>query len=177
MGMKKFVIGLLLLAIILFGAAVSMKEERMPAEMPNDFNFIVAYGRNAKNKIDSFKGEYTKDLVMAGSATCKITFTDEEMRKIYTEMQRIDIINYPLNYTPPYVDNPKSGLIADVTSYSTYYFKVQFGNEIKEINWVDRNKSQASDARQLHTLIRKVMEIVETKEEYKKLPKAKGGYL
>lgn len=175
--MKK-VIGILFLSLIMvLTITISINKERMPIQMPNDFNFIIAYGYNAKNKIDTFKGEYTKDLVEDGSATCKIKFTEDEMRKIYEEMKKIDIVNYPRQFTPPYRDNPKSGIEAEATSYSTYYFIIQIDGKVKEINWVDKNLSQASDVKQLHELIRRVMEIVEDKDEYKKLPPQNGAYL
>lgn len=177
--MKKIIIMLFLLLIVVIGIGGSSIEEimRMPSEMPKDFKFIIAYGHNAKNKIDTFENEYTKDLVTEGSATCKITFTDDEIKNIYKEMQRINIVNYPRDFRPPYKDNPEPGITARATPYSTYYFKVQVSDKVKEISWIDRNMSQASTAKQLHGLIRTIMEIVETKEEYKNLPEPKGGYL
>ena len=177
--MKKIIIMLFLLLTVVLGIGGSSIEKimLMPSDMPKDFNFIIAYGHNAKNKIDTFENEYTKDLVIDGSATCKITFTDDEIKKIYKEMQRINIVNYPKDFAPPYKDNPEPGITTRVTPYSTYYFKVQVGSKIKEINWIDNNMSQASTAKQLHGLIRTIMEIVEAKEEYKKLPEPKGGYI
>src|SRR3990172_11203851 len=77
----------------------------MPQRMPDDFNFVLRFGIEAgmgsKNVLDTFKGTFTKDLVMAGSVTTKLRLTNKEMQAIYEKMRDVEVWRYPEQYSPP----------------------------------------------------------------------------
>ncbi|MDD5702976.1 MAG: hypothetical protein PHU23_13115, partial [Dehalococcoidales bacterium] len=78
----------------------SVPDEVMPAAMPDDFDFIVTYGVGGLNAMDTFKGLYTRDLIEAGTADAPVQLSQQEMMQIYSEMRRINIMQYPYTYSP-----------------------------------------------------------------------------
>lgn len=139
-------------------------------EIPKDFNFVLKYGVGAKNILDTFKGDYTKDLISSKeeTATVKLKLTQEEMKNIYNEMIKINILGYPQVFIPYAETRVKPNI--------TYYLKIQINGKVNEIYWSDQNESRAGQAVKLRNLIENVIKIIETKEEYKKMPPAEGGY-
>lgn len=142
---------------------------QMPENKPSDFNFVLNYGVEAKNQLDTQKEMFTKDMVMDPSVTTTLKLTDEEMDEIYTLMKNINILNYPDNF------NPFSNSL--MTPYSTYSFKIIVNGKEKNINWKDESGSNNKEAVDLRNLIKRIQEIIYSKDEYKKLPEAKGGYV
>jgi hypothetical protein len=140
----------------------------LPNTKPKDFNFVFNYGVNAKNQLDTIKGQYTKDMVIDPSVTTNLILSDEEMSIIYSEMKKINILNYPENF------NPKSNMHR--TPFETYSIKIAIDGKEKYIYWKDENISESKKAIELRVLFKKIQEIIINKEQYKKLPVANGGY-
>lgn len=162
-------ISVLCLLLILFSLiGCSSANNRLPNEKPKDFNFTLNYGVNAKNQLNTTNGQYTKDMVNEPSVTTNLKISDEEMKSIYLEMKRVNILHYPDNF------NPKSNMLQ--TPFQTYSLKIIFNGKEKNIYWKDESVSEAKEAVQLRQLFTRIQEIVVNKEEYKKLPAAKGGY-
>ncbi|MDP4142908.1 MAG: hypothetical protein Q8936_00290 [Bacillota bacterium] len=141
---------------------------QLPEKKPSDFNFVLNYGVNAKNQLDTIKGTYTKDLVAAPSVTTPLKLSEKEMNEIYSRMKDINIISYPENFYP------KSNMFK--TPYDTYSIKIIANGKEKTINWKDESVSDSKEAVQLRGLFIKIHSIVSEKEEYKKLPRQTGGY-
>lgn len=134
----------------------------------NNFDFKIGFDVDAKNVIDTFNDTFTKDLV-PGSAITNLVFTDEEMKSIYEEMKKIDILKYPDTF------DPESNIC--MTPYCTYNIKVQIDGRIKEIYWNDEKSSQVPEAIALRNLIVHIRDIIYSKDEYKKMPEVKGVYV
>ena len=90
------------------------------------------------------------------------------MNSIYSDMKKINILNYPEDY------NPKSNMMR--TPFETYSLKIIFDGSEKNISWKDENVSKTKEAVQLRELFLKIQGIIIGKDEYKKLPPANGGY-
>ena len=170
--MKLFVkIIFLCLFIVQFSlVGCSSKESKngLPDVKPQDFNFVFSYGVNSKNGLNTIKGQYTKDMVIDPAVTTKLILSDEEMNSIYSDMKKINILNYPEDY------NPKSNMMR--TPFETYSLKIIFDGGEKNISWKDENVSKTKEAVQLRELFLKIQGIIIGKDEYKKLPPANGGY-
>ncbi len=134
----------------------------------NNFDFKIGFDVDAKNVIDTFNDTFTKDLV-PGSAITNLVFTEEEMKSIYEEMKKIDILTYSDTFDP-------EGNIR-ITPYCTYNIKVQIDGRIKEIYWKDENISEVPEAIALRNLIVHIRDIIYSKDEYKKMPEVNGGYI
>ena len=141
-----------------------------------DFDFELQYGIGAKNIINTFTDEYTKDLVIDGTITTKLVLSEKDKEAIYNKMMEIEIISYPSVFKPPYQENPKPDMEVKVTPHSTYYFIIAINGNHKEIFWNDTNGSSTSKANNLRSLIYFINNIITEKGEYKKLPEANGGY-
>lgn len=160
------------LALVLALLGTAACHNRSPRE--SDFNLIFKYGVGARNVLDTFQGTFTKDMIIDPPISVDLCLSEAEMNSIYQKMVEIDFFNYPDSfsiYVPP--DTP----IAIVTPYASYYFKVEYNSQIKELWWEDEIVQEDEKADKLRELIKLIMDIVESKEEYQKLPKPRSGYL
>jgi hypothetical protein len=139
-----------------------------------DFNFIFKYGVTGITALDTYRGTYTKDMVKDPSVTVNLTLTPAEMDSIYQKMVEIDFFKYPDEFS---VTVPEGERRAEVTPYSTYYFQVTYGEKTKEVLWHDKLANPDDMADKLRGLIKLILNIIESKEEYKQLPTANGGYI
>ena len=147
------------------------------AQNDHGFHFILKYGIGGKNILNTFDGTYTKDMIVEPSFKTKLSLSKEELNTIKNEMEEIKIFGYPEEYSPRENDGPPSDIVSLNEPHSTYYFKIRIGDKVKEIFWVDSNGSIARKAIKLRSLIRRIQKMIVGKEEYKKLPPTKGGYL
>jgi len=139
------------------------------------FDLIFKYGVGARNELNTFEGTYTKDMVIDPPITADLSLTQEELDGIYQRMLEINFFEYPDTFSV-FVEAGED--VAYFTPFSTYYFKILYDSKIKELWWSD-NIFKAEDdekANGLRELIKFIREIVESKEEYKNLPPARGGY-
>lgn len=157
-----------LIVISLVGCNSTSTENQLPESRPKNFNFVFKYGVNAKNQIDTIKGQYIKDMVLEPSITTDLKLSDEEMNTIYLEMKKINILNYSESF------NQKGNTLQ--TPFETYSIKIIIDNKEKNIYWKDENVSKTKEAIKLRELFKKIQEIIINKEEYKKLPISKDGY-
>lgn len=135
----------------------------------DSFDFVFKYGVGAKNKINTFNGTFTKDLVLDPPVTTKLTLTNEEKSQILQRMVDMDLFNLPDNFP----GNP-SFL---VTPQTDYYIKVQNGSQTKEITWSTNSLIETNTQSSLEQLVSYLIDIIEQKPEYKSLPNARGGYI
>lgn len=150
-------------------AEMANQEAGMPADMPDDFNFVVrfGYGDVTKNEINTFQGTVTKDLITKGTATAHLKFTPNEMREIYGKMREINIIA------------PKKFATSRNCSQSPSNedeWTVTVDGKTESFSWTDRNCELSDDAIALLELRNFIQSIVNAKEAYQALPAAEGGY-
>ncbi|MEW9673907.1 hypothetical protein [Ammoniphilus sp. 3BR4] len=146
------------------------KNNIMPKQMPQDFEFLVKYGVGNKNILNTFEDTFTKDMVVDPAITINLKLSQEEMKTIYDEMRRINILDYPTRF------DPESNIIE--TPHQSYYLKIQISGEQKEIYWEQGISSGEDEAIKLKELIDWYIrdEIIQSRPEYKKLPEPRGGY-
>ena len=201
---KKLAYGILIaciLAVVGFGLFVLNKQSPMPpitstppitpapsipstppiTPSESNFNLIFAYGVGAKNRLDTFKGIYTKDMVVDQSITVNLYLSKNELDIIYQKMVEINFFDYPDKFS---VSIPPEEAIM-LTPYSSYYFKVKHDSKIKELWWDDNKFWQEGGkltykdekAEKLKELIELIRNIIESKEEYTKLPTPRRVYV
>ena len=139
----------------------------MPMEMPSDFDFIVEFGVLKKNVFNTYEETVTKDLITDGTATTNLTFTAEEMESIYQEMKNVNIIETK-NLVP--VTNCAQ------EPFSEDEWEITINGEVITHVISGQYCETTNDAKQLIELRNYIFSLVKNKEEYKKLPEAKGGY-
>lgn len=141
---------------------------KLQEKRPDDFNFVLKYGIQGKNQIDTFKSTYVKDMVSEDSKEINLKLSDEDMDEIYSIMKDINILEYPDVFKPKSETSSKP--------YEEFYLKVLVNGKEKVIDWPEDNNSQSDEAVKLRKLFKRIHEIISTKEEYKALPHAKDGY-
>jgi hypothetical protein len=137
-----------------------------PTGGPTTFNLIFRYGVGAKNELNTFEQTYTRDMVMDPPVTIKLKLSDSELNSIF---QRINDLKLFDESAEPVEGNGFGGIPC-----SNYYLKVQIDSAQKELSW-DNCREKISD--KLQEFTNYIIQIIESKEEYKKLPTPKGGYL
>jgi hypothetical protein len=135
--------------------------------MPEDFAFSVQYGIGSKNVIDSFNSVVIKDLIINGTAEAKITFTDEELVRIYEKMKTIKVLE-PMDFV--------SDTSCSREPSGEDIWKIRINGIEKTIRWSGEYCELTEDAKQFDDLRNFVVDIVKEKDEFKKLPVPKGGY-
>jgi hypothetical protein len=157
------ILTILLSVIAGCSTGVSVKQNQ---DMPEDFDFTLSYGTYGKQKIDTFTDVVVKDLVEDGVFEANISFTEEEMKQIYHEMMKINVMgeldldeDNECNVEPP----------------SISVWKIQMDGKTKSFSY-QSYCDYPKDALKLLKLEEYIHNIVSTKEEYKELPVSIGGY-
>lgn len=145
--------------------AISGFENTYTPVVPAVFNLIFRYGVGGKNELDTFKQTYTKDMATDPPITIKFKLLDNEMAGIYQEINARQLFDMADELTDERMF---------ITPCSSYYLKVQMDSVQKELSW-DDCRGKASD--RLKQFTGYIISIIESNEEYKKLPAPRGGYL
>ncbi|MFD2045446.1 hypothetical protein ACFSTA_17315 [Ornithinibacillus salinisoli] len=139
----------------------------MPNEMPKDFNFSLQFGFYKRNEINTFEGTVTKDLIEDGTTTIKLSLTTEEMKDIYTKMKEINITG-------------SKELIPDTNCMQQPHeedeWEIRINHETINHYISGSYCKTTNDAKEFYKLRNYIHRVVRSKEEYKNLPKAQGGY-
>ena len=136
----------------------------------NTINFIFKYGVTSKNILNTNDCSYQKDLVQDPPVTTNLKLTTEELDSIFSKMLSIDFINYPDTF---YVIRDPA---VEITPSIKYYYLVESDTINKELYWNDSVADADTLADKLRYLNNYIIEIIESKKEYKELPEPSGGY-
>jgi hypothetical protein len=168
---KAKIISAVLIIILIIPAlfACSNRVDKDPS-----FNFDLKYGVGAKNEIDTFHDQFTKDMVQDPSITIKMRLTKTEMERIYQKMVEIDFFSYPDTFTVTAAPGEPTQVI---TPFNMYRFTVEKDSQTKTLNWSDEIQTPNDKAAKLRELIILIQRIIEAKEEYKELPEPGSAYL
>lgn len=166
----KSLFGMIIISILL-GAMGCSKDapEDIVSEMPEDFNFRLTYGTYGKQKIDTFSNTVVKDLVEDGAIEANIAFTTEEMKQIYTEMMKVNIMGELV------VENENEE-DCDFSTPSVTIWNIQMDGKTNSIFTKNYCDGYPEDALKLVRLAENIHDILISKEEYKDLPESKGYY-
>lgn len=151
----------------------------VPAEInrsiqrPTNFDLMFKYGVGAKNNLNTVDDTFTKDMVIDPPITISLALTPHELDLIYQKMIEIDFFAYPDVYTIPIASGCQTG---EMTPSSSYAFEVVAGERTKTLLWNDSITNQNIQANKLRELIKLIVTIVKSKNEYQELPEPRGGY-
>ena len=135
-----------------------------PAGGPTNFNLVFKYGVGAKNELNTFEQTYTRDMVKDPPVTIKFKLSDSDLAGINQKISDLKLFD---------ISQPTDGNMM-VTPCSGYSLKVQIGSDEKEMSW-SNCRGKINDKLQQFTEY--IISIIESKEDYKKLPTPRGGYL
>lgn len=164
---KIVAIGLMIVGFGVF-KQLSVSSQDSPDNELIDFNLVFRYGVGAKNELNTFDQTYTKDMIIDPPITVGMRLSNDELKGIYKKINDLELFNESVK---PIEEN---GMVGMVTPCSGYHLKVQVNSEQKELSWDDCH-GRVND--KFHQFIDYVIQIIESKEEYKKLPERRGGYI
>jgi len=124
-------------------------------------NLIFRYGVGAKNELNTFNNTYTKDMIMDPAVTTNLKLSNQELSNIYNKSIDLKLFEKEASSAAENIE---------VTPCSSYYLKINQN----EVSW-DNCHEKISDKFQQFTDY--IIQIIESKEEYKVLPAPKGLYL
>jgi len=151
----------------------------MPDKMPSDFQIVFTFGVEQANQhsgINTVKGTVQKDLVLDGLASADLVISEKNLENIYAWIQKSNIVSYPKNYKPPYMENPPKDSIRLVTPSNVYKLWIQYDNTEYSLYWHDSNASEIEEAIILREALEEIKKIIRSLEEYDDLGQSNGGY-
>ena len=136
-------------------------------------SIVYDYGVHGRNKLDTISGTYTKDMVVDPSVTVKLTLTNEERDTILAEARAVGFFELPSQIVPP--DTTELGCLG--TPCGEELLRITVNSTSHTVKWDDCNCSPSSERDRADRVGRLIQKIIESKPEYKKLPKPRGGYI
>jgi hypothetical protein len=174
MWVRRWVVVVAVAAVTALGACGRASEP--PAEPspspPLVTGLVFAFGPGARNVLDTGRGTFTKDMILASPLTVPLHLSDADMARITRKLEGIDFWSYPTVYRT----RAKVGA-GWVTPYPTYRFEVTTAAGTKTVSWADEVSSDDRRAQRLRELAALIQDIVTDTPEYKAMPAAEGGYL
>ena len=171
---ERFSFRVIMLSFIL-GIAVLYSAYWTPC-FDSEFNLVFRYGHykaEAKNELNTFRGSFTRDMVMGSPITVKLCLTREDLDRIYLKMVEIDFFSYPDVFQIPLSGDIKGG----ASHWDTYYLMVQNGTKVKTVRWDNRYFISVNEEHgNLMELASLIWEIIEAKPEYQRMPEPRAGY-
>jgi hypothetical protein len=137
--------------------------------------FVFSWGpHEPKNVLDTVRGTFTKDMVLASPLTVPFQLDHDEVTSVASALAAIDFWSYPSHfvshgsgrrYEPPagFENRASLSVITD--------------RGAKTVEWAGGFYADDRRARALRDLEALIKGIIESKPEYKQLPPAEGGYL
>jgi hypothetical protein len=173
------ILSALLLFTILIGSPKIENQTEIQTEIPlvtTTSNIIFRYGvSGAKhpNELDTIRGYFQKDMVNKEPAWTKMDLTQNELDTIYQKMVEIDFFSYPKGFQPKLEDD----VIGITTPFLVYNLEYQNETVSKVVYWntqyIAPKDTQYTNLKELAQLI---IELIQAKPEYQKLPKPTAGY-
>ncbi|GAE26937.1 hypothetical membrane protein [Halalkalibacter wakoensis JCM 9140] len=160
--MQRLCFFLLMLWIL---SACTSTNNVLPEEKPNDFAFSLKYGVTAANELNTYENTYTKDLVVAGTATTDLILSNEEVQVIYEKFRNANVVELP----------EEKGGSTCMEPHNRYELFMTVAGEEYHLKWDTSCESSAFNHWE-ETMNYINREMIYPKEEYQSLPEPTGGY-
>ncbi|WP_169911071.1 hypothetical protein [Evansella clarkii] len=167
--MKKLkLMTIIISGLILLTACWNTAEEgeKLPEEIPDDFNFQLKYGFEARDILDTYEDTFVHNMIEKEDITIDFQLSDEEMEQIYSMMAEADILNS--------AENASEYTCAD--PYEVNELQVTINGEVYEREWITSYCEKKPDKKLEEFIYVLHTEIVMPREEYRELPEPEGGY-
>lgn len=134
-------------------------------------DILFDFGVGAKNRLDTARGIFIKDMVMDPPLTLDLTLTKKEREEVLARAKEIGFFDLPRVVRPriPY---------SAVTPCGSYHLKIRAGNKTHEVSWngcVGWKNDPLMDS--LNEIRLMILKMIMSKEAYKRSPEPRGFYL
>jgi hypothetical protein len=132
---------------------------------PPDAVVVFSFGVGARNVLDSENGTFTKDMVGDPPVTVPLRLTPGELRQIGEKARATGFFSQPA-----VIKRSDCGFM--MFPESSFRLRIRNGASDHTVSW-----TTACEPESLQQLRKLLETMIRSKEEYKKLPKPKSGYL
>ncbi len=140
------------------------------AKYPRE-NFGFVLERSLGEKIDTFAGVATKDMVIGPDTTIALRLTEAELDTIYNKVIAIRFFDYPMFLW----NDPRT----QMSPQESLHLEVRVGDVVKDLRWTTGEPvpELVQQRKRLGELVGLIQRMVTSHAEYQALPPARGGYL
>jgi hypothetical protein len=148
----------------------SARTNGVGTKLPSNFGFVYETGYG--EKIDTFSGTVTKDLVSEPDRTIRLRLSKRELRKVYEAMVQHGLFAVAEPH-PAYRPN------CSQDPHTTHRFEITAGDVVRQFSWSDEwcPGGMESEWGPLYRVLGVIRSIVESRAEYRRLPDPKAVYL
>lgn len=150
----------------------------LPKEIPNDFAIRFSSKYYGEEIYDTYTGTLQKDLVQNGTATARLTPTEETLKEIYAKVLEYRICSVDREMTNDELAD-KDGLQFGVSPSFDYEIKITLDGNTYIIRGDDTAMGYTdtdADAKNFISFVGFMKKTLRDDPEYKNLPDAVGGY-
>lgn len=134
--------------------------------MADDFNFVLKYGFEARDILNTYEYKYTKNMVMNDDETIEMFLSDEEMKAIYDKLNVLNILDSAEN----------ANVIQCADPHEENSLHLTLNGVVYQREWITSYCNKTAD-KKLKDFIEFIhTEIIMIKEEYNNLHEPSGGH-
>lgn len=152
--------------------AASPADSTTAARADSTFNFVyTGWGQ----QIDTFHGEYTRDLDDLRDTTIALVLSRAEMDSVLAKMLAIGFFAMPEPH-PPYPPGTTGG---EISPHSDIHIEARRGTLTRRLDWTTgfRMERPVADWQRLFELETMIRAILANRQEAKALPERSGGWM
>ncbi|MDQ0350255.1 hypothetical protein J2R98_000058 [Alkalibacillus filiformis] len=144
----------------------------LPAQMPDDFDFVYQYGFEERHELNTFDDLYTKDLVDDGEISTVLVINDQDKKDIYKKVRESNILEAPDELTREAVD----GTQCSSNPYTTHNLNIKANGDEHSVSWTTNNclTDELMDLIDFTNYLHE--DVIMSHESYRALPEAEGTY-
>ena len=136
---------------------------------PNEQFVKILFKYNYKDELNTYDNYLVKDLVLDGLKKVKFWLTEEEQQKIENKINETNFYSLP----DTIIDNSP----VEISPNFQQYLRIKINDQEKEITWkYITPEYQTENYKSIEKLSNYLIQIIESKPEYKALPPRNGGY-
>ena len=131
--------------------------------VPGDFALRLKFGVCTTDVIDTFKGEYVRDLGMGRTVSAPVSISNTQTAELYGLVTQTSFFDYPSIF------QPQGNSFHE--PYERYNLEVRAANVTHSVTWNDAEASGAPDAQRLRELLRRVIQMFRDMPPVQSLPR------
>ena len=169
---KSTLLALIILVVTIWGYYQARPYIRNVPDVPEEFDILFKYGIGSRNILDTRTGTFTKDMIADPSITIELNLTQNEMETIWRYIYQNHFYELPKNI--PENEAERSSVVPHETYRLTVWAE---GYGEKSVIFSDVSIGGYSlEERRILRISNKIIDLIESKPEYKALPDPSGGY-
>ncbi len=137
---------------------------------PSEQSVKILFQYNFRDEINTFNLTLTKDLILDGTTTISFWLTKSEQDLILSEAMQVGFFTLPDTL-------PKLQGVSVSPDPSPDVLRIEANGQLKTVVWHYPLDTTYQDTKAIIQLTRTIKNLIESKEQYKRLPPPRGGYL